>query len=56
MAGGKVEDVDENISQLIGACSDSLPRDIGPHLSILCENGHRSEHRIGRTTGHTCDL
>ena len=29
---------------------------IGPHLSILRENGRRSECRIGRTTGHTCDL
>lgn len=27
-----------------------------PHLSILRENGCRSEHRIHRTTGHTCDL
>ena len=30
------------------------PRGIGPHLSILCENGCRSE--ICHTTGYTCDL
>ena len=33
-----------------------LITDSGPHLSTSCENRCRSERRIGRMTGHTCDL